>query len=1241
MFFTEAFKIPLSIELIMFALGDGSPGVVPAVRSRHSSGIGSRRISAGVPALPSSASSGEASKRTTPSYRKDQYEVPLIISRKFRDVKFKTLVGISSLASCSWYSVDDQLFLWPFSRGDSVITIQCDGVVTSVSIGVPSPFILTTSSKYMLVVCTENSVSLIGLNADLAQVSSGEYFLPLPQGGSTVFTQAGITATGRVLLFSASSTLVEVRYKSSATWFKSKCYYYYHSLSIGGSGVLSTVLSKVWGSVFPPRVVSPLASTAGSTSIYIRPENTFKYFASTDGMNLNLHAITPSPSGKEISLGSWRHGTDEDIDIRCIGRIALNDLISNNRIVDVYISVAVETDEPIVQVIVDSGELIFLRLDRVAGDLIIFKSHAISTGVAPSSSKKQRTSFGALPAYGTAPIDGSSASHNRSTIGIASSFLSTSGGLNVCALGPAGSTRVGISVFSIESEEEYMELEVGGSVISIISEGRIGTDSFGSFVLPTLSSSDGGIPSMPKIFVLTGKGVTVLDPICPSAATLIPSSVSDVVRVLSGTSESVFGYKAICIRAVSEDVSLSSIEVEQDFANREGKIKPLSGGVWIGGILKLTEAMLICLRNQPVLTRRRTGDVVVAAGEPVLASIAVQLKTLIKFIRIVLSGCRFSKGPPSSVSMSSAAHRRTFMHGSLTNRAEVARQQALLALDKLASDLSELDEVVSLLDIISASPITVRDYQGPLVVPEEGSQVVTGATLPVAVDLLGLVRMKSELTRLCEALITSYGDDSGGRIVEKLKTNCPIILCTVSPVVIRQFSPESIASIIHCAIANDAPVNLLLESVRALGRNNAQIDKSLSEVGLIIRSLPTPDGSDSVVEALLDGLQNRLNDEYIVTTVLGWCGTSLDQRLNDVVLDYLFSRGYTDHIHSVYGNPFLERYLSKRVGDDRRVAQVYANFLVHAGKPAIAGDVLEKLAVSTSGMGDYNIDDRIALLEMGNEIFSTSKRYMTLCIGKFVQLALRDRLANEGGRNHDSESAILESELVGIGELYKIASKHGYHDIQLVCFMFSSVDDKDLVKVWASLFFEDFSFWTRLGSGSIERGIIKFLKRLYSISVEVDSFSIWRRLEVVVAMAEYIHCLLALSGRVSHAKSVIAFEFLLDDMRQSVNQVAEVYSKVAREMSSWISAIPRNSEFGSDVIPSREYLGSYLADTIVSVVENALDDGKPIHEKKLLSVMMLLRNHIKGVHSGLESVISQFSGARGDMENRASLPNLE
>jgi hypothetical protein len=93
-------------------------------------------------------------------------------------------------------------------------------------------------------------------------------------------------------------------------------------------------------------------------------------------------------------------------------------------------------------------------------------------------------------------------------------------------------------------------------------------------------------------------------------------------------------------------------------------------------------------------------------------------------------------------------------------------------------------------------------------------------------------------------------------------------------------------------------------------------------------------------------------------------------------------------------------------------------------------------------------------------------------------------------------------------------------------------------------------------------------------------------------------------------------------------------------MNVWLSKIPHSSEFSSDATPSREYLESYLADTVVFEISGALKERRSVNQKKLLSVLILLRNHVDVPHSGLEELIDTISSAE-PTEYRASLPTAE
>jgi hypothetical protein len=337
-------------------------------------------------------------------------------------------------------------------------------------------------------------------------------------------------------------------------------------------------------------------------------------------------------------------------------------------------------------------------------------------------------------------------------------------------------------------------------------------------------------------------------------------------------------------------------------------------------------------------------------------------------------------------------------------------------------------------------------------------------------------------------------------------------------------------------------------------------------------------------------------------------------------------------MHSVAGNYFLENFLAKNSGSGRKYTEVYAKYLMRIGKQSLAGDVLEKQAL-TIGVGD--LDDRLAMLELAQQMNPTSKRFELVCIAQYIQVPLRDRVVEE----HRGEYRDLESVILSISELFNLATELAYPDIQLTCYLFATVPDKDVLKTWVDVLFGDFSFFARIGSGSIEKGLMMFVKNIYSVSEEVHSKAIWKRIEVVVAMIEYIHCQLVLSGRAA-PKSWVVGELLESSMGISLNQIVEIYSKIVREMNIWLTKIPRSNEFSSDAILSKEYLESYFADTVVQKIQHALDERRSVREKKVLSILILLRNHIKVPNTGLEELIENLSSETSN-EYRASLPTAE
>lgn len=1201
------------VNLQMFpALGNVGEDVVPtAIRSRHSSGR--QRRSSVAAALGDRAPTWLTGRC---EYRKSEFEVPLSISKRFRDVQFKTLVGVAPAVPAAWYSVDDSVFIWRF-RKDKEVTrvIQCDGVVTAVAIGVPCPGVFPSDLlKYIAVVCTENSVSLFGLDAELRQVKLDGYFLAVPNAG-TVFTQASITLTGRVLLHTQSdpSTLYEVRYRSSASWFKSRIYYHYHSLMLtsGTPGVLSNMLSKLVIStqnIFKQTPATKYA--ADSVRLFIHTDSTFKFFVSVDSSNLNLYEISPAPCGQAVSSASWRHlhAANEDIIIRCVGRISLTELISGNssvvprRVLSATVMTCVDTEEPVIQIVTDYGDLISLKT-VASGELVVAKTRSQpSNASAPQDAwtKKQRTSFGtAAVSMPTCSVGG----------------YSEVGGNGVLICGQ----RTKLTVSTTDSVGDF---EVNGSVLSVMQESSVEIDTFGSFVIPPLTTSGTDlIAPGPKavaapLIVLTGKGVTTLDPAEPQIPTghlpPAPQSVADVVKILCAHPNVTFAYKPMFVRAISDDVCVSSYRDEQDYASRQFDVKPLSGGVWIGGVKKLSESMLFVLRNEPLLIRTNSG-VRVAIAKSILETVGSQLATLIKFVKIVLASV--NAGPSvSSVDVCASFRRREFMHGSAVTREQVVKNQAAVTLQKIISHLSVVSEVIGLFSLVAEYRSTsVTQESDPL--NEQWS--VTQFTSRQGQQVL---------SRICGRLL-ELNSDKSTEIVEKLRATSPTILCTVSPSLVP--SSEGIAALLQCAMASGSPVHVLLGAVVQLARNTPSVHKVLTEVGQILRSLGTEnsEAKQCVLVAVLDGLQERLMDESIVTTVLSWSGNSLSGPLNEYILSYLFARGQSRHVHLVCGsNQWIERFLAARTMEGRIFAESYANLLVKTGRNQMAGDVLEKLAFNAK-LDNFSLTDKIALLEQANAACSTSRRFELVMIAKHVQEPLIRRLAD---LSHEVESLDdFECNLLSVSDLHLYAKQNALHDIVLRCFLFVQVKEADLVKAWTNCLF-DFAYFTHNRTGSVMSGILNFLREFRSVSETVDSFSIWKKPEITSAILEYIACLTECST-VS-----VAADVLVGIQKLSPLQVIECYTKMVREINVWMSKLPR---VGGDFAPvSAEAMKDHLISQAVSFAEKS--ESRMASPEKLLTYFTLIRNSLTHEHEGVSSIIDRLSRRGDDGTRRPTLEGL-
>lgn len=1169
------------------ALGDMVS--LPAVRSRHSLSF-SGKAAAGAEATTSSNAT---------EYRKISFEVPLSISRRFRDVQFKTLVGVSPLVPCALYSVDDTVILWRFRDGKES-TLQCDGVVTALCLGVPSPFVFSTAAKFILVVATENSVAIYPLDSELKQIKSsstsspnfadtGAYFLPIPK--KTFFSQVAVTVTGRILLWTPQdpSTVHELRYKSTASWFKSRVFFQYHSLlfagpsssNMNGNGLVAEAISKLMRTF---SIAPKLEADQCGLKLYIQPESTFRFFVTVDSNAVSLYQLSEAaPTPCEAATASWRHREGSDLMLTCIGRMQLADLAvgtTSPRVLFASVAVAVDSSEPFVELVTDHAELVTLRC--ISGQLVVFKSrshHSVQDLVHLGSFKRQRT---------FSPEEKPTSVYSFTSAGTAVGeqlFVTASG------------TQVTVTTnFGEEGGSSSSLFDLNASVLAVASEKRVEQDSLGSFVLPVLLSSEssGLIPpfnawgSAPLI-VLTGKGVTVLDPVEATAAppAAVPRSVSEIVGILSASSPAVsLAYKPMFLRAISDDVKVSSLLAEQDFCSREKRVKPVSGSLWIAGVQRLADSLLFVLRNEPVFVKSQIREGIrVGISESVLETLGSRIRNLVKFVKLVLAS---SPSLPADASSSSSFKRREFMHSGHQTREQVLKMHATNTLNRIVESLSFIGEVVGFFSVLASFRPLSSESISEAFVSEKWT--VSDFQLPI-------------LSKICENLI-KLNSSKMTDIVDKLKLVAPSILCTVSPAVVP-FSPEGVAAMLQCALAQDSPVFVLLESVKTLARTTPLISQTLSEVTKIIRSLENK--KEVVLEAALDGLQERLIDASVVQEVLTWTGSTLSSELNEFVLSYLFSRGNWQNIDSAAAaNPWIEKFLVSRLHINRTFSEVYAKVQMRAGKASVAGEVLEKAAFNAQI--DLPLSERISLLEQANEIYPVHRRLELTAIAKYIQLPLSQRL--EG----------LEDTLLSVSDLHLLVAEQGFFDLVLTCYLFVPMKESEVIKAWTKCILSDVGFFSTVsgeaGTAGIVNGAAKFLRKLHAVSKSIESFSIWRKPELIAALLEYLSCLTQVQAR----SGWVANEFLMGTLKLTPQQSVEVYSRMIRELNVWLMKIPKVQ--GNFAAPSLETVKTRLIDQVVALAQSEMNS---MHLGQLQSVLILIKNYVKDEHPALVHLIEKLS----------------
>lgn len=580
--------------------------------------------------------------------------------------------------------------------------------------------------------------------------------------------------------------------------------------------------------------------------------------------------------------------------------------------------------------------------------------------------------------------------------------------------------------------------------------------------------------------------------------------------------------------------------------------KDSDADIWAEALEKYYSRLVSPVRHESCLVTVSGGLVRVAIAQPVLENIAARLALCVKF----------SSRDTASDQPMTAAMRREFMHQ--RSRLDLIRIQRKSRMNALATEMTRIGESLAFLAIVS----------------EYHSTAVQQVSCPGSVFDI----QTSWLKQTCERLLQTH---TNGTMVEKLKSHCPSVLCLVSPTSIP-FSPEGISAMLHCVYESNAgSVQLVLEAVRALARNTPSVAKSLNELVPILHQ--EAQGASAVIEAFMEGLGGRLSDSGTVSLVLDWAGSHLNQSLNESVFSFCFTRGLGSQFVHLSSNSFLESYLLSRHHTDSHIAEAYVRLLVRTSRASLAGTVLESLATSTEG--SYSVFDRMQWLEEANTVYATSKRFTAWAVVRYIQIPLMLR-----------SDLSLSTSLVPLSLLFDHLAD--WSELELVAYLLSPVSESEIVKTWIRVLFEKslpndfFSIDHHPVVRKNTDSLISFLGDLYAISDLLDAFDIWKKMDLIVAMAEYL--------LVANDNKESLVDWLTTTARLTTTQIIPMYMKALREMNKWVGKIPKAN------LPrtvSNEELEAHFVDIIL---ELASSESLTIAEaERCMSLLILLRNYLK------------------------------
>jgi nuclear pore complex protein Nup155 len=133
----------------------------------------------------------------------------------------------------AWIIIDSQLFLWNYLEGSSSAFesyVHPTDIIQSVSLVAPKAGVFIDSIKHLLVISTQQSVTILGLAIETSPPPNAQRELRLYQTDFSLPTSGVVmrdfvaTADGsRLFCRGSDACLYELYYQAKEGWFSSKC----------------------------------------------------------------------------------------------------------------------------------------------------------------------------------------------------------------------------------------------------------------------------------------------------------------------------------------------------------------------------------------------------------------------------------------------------------------------------------------------------------------------------------------------------------------------------------------------------------------------------------------------------------------------------------------------------------------------------------------------------------------------------------------------------------------------------------------------------------------------------------------------------------------------------------------------------------------------------------------------------------------------------------------------------------